>query len=355
MRLNKANVLDTVQTIHPKEGSIPPLPNVLKCKTRLLLGEESTRTLLAQFVLSKPSPMKASDFTSLLAVLKVECKALHDILLSLQQEEEFCASGRVFNYSFPGIWKQFLAVLVTPTSVVRIFQPAIIPTILHLTEGHAYDTAHHQVMMQHCPSLASLLVHFKDKKLSNNLCALLLAMVAKVQTPLPGQECASALPPPLHVGTQKASNPTNIAAKPPAEVLGSTVPELEKILTQVQNGLSALSIDFKFSNLEGNGYTIIPEIDTHLSACFWCWLKLRELPQFEGIDPPAVSNTQTHLFNADKNQWTDPEQEFVQADLVCNKQEHQGYSARSLTEGLFVGSCLHTVCLGWHSMIVPEG
>ena len=92
-------------------------------------------------------------------------------------------------------------------------------------------------------------------------------------------------------------------------------------------------------------YPVIPEEDSTKTGTCWSWKKLRKLPRFASVDP---SPSQRLL------QWTEM-LEAAELELFCLKQEARNYNTRKHTAGLFVGTCLHQICYGFHCMLDPEG
>jgi Kyakuja-Dileera-Zisupton transposase len=85
-----------------------------------------------------------------------------------------------------------------------------------------------------------------------------------------------------------------------------------------------------------------------MSGTCWSFPRLRILPCFEGVDPVKPLHAA---------EWIDSSSDAVTTDinLVCHKEEKLSYATQKHTAGIFVGSCLHAVCYGFHSMVAPEG
>ena len=54
-------------------------------------------------------------------------------------------------------------------------------------------------------------------------------------------------------------------------------------------------------------------------------------------------------------EWSEPQETPAEAELFCLKEEKRSYSTQKHTAGLFVASCLHAVCYGFHHIVQPEG
>ena len=173
--MSKYNVLwDSVETIHPRDGSTTPLdPTILKQTDRLLLRKVRTRRLLGQFCNNSP-PLTQKDFTLLMKSLRKECKPIALLIANLQEEEKRRSSPHpLFNFSFPGIWKEFLALFSTNTSAAWIFRPDFVPTLLHLIDIKIYSPDIHQQVAIYCPQLGTALVHIPNGQVPQEMLDLL--------------------------------------------------------------------------------------------------------------------------------------------------------------------------------------
>ena len=76
------------------------------------------------------------------------------------------------------------------------------------------------------------------------------------------------------------------------------------------------------------------------------WPKIRSLPRLIGIDPLPTTKAP---------EWSDPVENTAETELFCIKEEKRSYESHRHTAGMFVTSCLHGVCYGYHNMLQPEG
>jgi hypothetical protein len=346
LAMNKENVLwDTVETIHPHDGSTTPLEStVLKQTERILLSNTKTRALLASFCTSSPAPLTASDFTVLQLALQQECPSLAIIIEKMHKEEiRRTAPLHVFNYSFINInWKQFILLLSSPTSMVWILRPAIIPTILHLITSKVYTQEIHQQLSTYCPPLAMSLISIVDNNVPIEFIDLLSQAIQVVQHTYPSHTFTATSP---SLTSHIATTINDVPHKP--KDIGSLqvwLDHLKTTATQIHNTHTPLSSNFDPTQLQN--YPLVHELDPKLSGTYWSFPRLRVLPRFEGIDPLKPSTIA---------EWSDSHQESTETALFCLKEEKQNYSSQKHTAGLFVGSCLHAVCYGFHNMVAPEG
>lgn len=331
LSMSKDNVLwDTVETIHPRDGSTtPPDPTVLEFQDRLLLPTPATRRLLAQFCNSKPSPLNCQQYSDLVATLQMECTPLSELLQVMYQEEvDRTRPLPVYNYSFPGVWCDFLLLLSSSTSVAWMLRPAAVPVVLHLIETQVYTKDAHHVLYGFCPSLAFGLLYLPEGRIPTTLVNLLQLVVEVVERTYPNCTFAAAAPLLTHA-TDPAHHPQDAEEAWQASIGKPSPP---------------LSTGYDYQILDK--YTTVPELDPKLSGTCWSFPRIRVLPRFEGVDPlPSSTNVA---------QWKDTGNSH-ETDLFCLKEEKRGYTAQKHTAGLFVGCCLHAVCYGFHSMVAPEG
>jgi hypothetical protein len=350
LALSKDKVLwDTVETIFPKDGSTEPCGNTLKKqKERMLLSNTNTRQLLSTFCNSKPASLNCNQFSELCKALDEECPSLAALLRVLHQEEVKQTDPiPVYNFSFAGHWKEFFLILSSTTSAAWILRPTIIPLILHLTATKIYTPDAHKTLAEFCPPLAYALSYLPKSILPEPVVDLLLAMVNVVQTTHPGIPFAPAPP------TLASYIPTSISNEPKNQDHLQTIPQQQTWLThlkeavhKVQKAHVPLSIGYDHETLSRK-YPPVPELDSSLSGMYYPnWPRIRKLPRLEGIDPlPATRGPE----------WNDPQESTTETELFCIKDETRSYESQKHTAGMFVASCLHGVCYGFHHMVQPEG
>ena len=286
LAMSKDNVLwDTVETIHPRDGSTTTVGStVLKQAERLLLPNYRTRKLLAQFCSGKPSLQKV-EFKKLLKSLHKECKPLAALISNLQQEEERRNHPLpLFNFSFPGIWKEFLLLFSTNTSVAWIFKLAVIPTLLHLADTKFYTAESHLQLTTFCPPLATALVSIPNGSVPEELVELLHNTVRIVSKTFPSSTFAPAAPP-------TASNiPTStIADKPSSQLKTNTsqqawVDHLKSTVLQLRKVSMPLSTGFSYYQLDEAKR--VSEPHNRLTGMKWSFPHIQVLPRFEKVDAP---------------------------------------------------------------------
>ncbi len=295
----------------------------LCCLNRLLLTDAKTRTLLQQFCTSKPTSLSHVEFATLCTALATQCAPLQVILQELYQEElQKRGHLPVFYYCFPGIWKPFLCALASTASAVWPVRLDTIPTILHIIETKTYTAQCHVFLQPFCPTLCQVLMHYED--VSDNIVALLQAIVDVVQHTYPALSFFSAAPP------DTSDVPVHLCHSTPLS--GSTsefVKHLHKVHNLIQKKATPTAINLTFADLLLKGYMILPEPTPQLSGTVWSFPKLRSLPRFIGVDPAAT-----------QAQWADTNISTAEAELLCNKKETSGYAAKKHTAGLFVSTCL---------------
>jgi hypothetical protein len=187
LAMSKDNVLwDTVETIHPKDQSVVPLGDtVLKLRDRLFLQTVSTRKLLQRFCSANP-PLTGDEFDTLLQELQEPSLPLATMLIALHEEERRRSHPiPVYNFSFPGFWKEFFLLLSTTTSVSWILRPSVIPLLLHLLQTRQYGEDVHQKLSMFCPPLSFALLHVRNGTIPATLVSLLEQLIQVVKTTHP--------------------------------------------------------------------------------------------------------------------------------------------------------------------------
>lgn len=164
LALSKSMVNDaTVDKIHTNL-TVEPGADVLKRKERLLVQNQNTRKLLAKFASGKPTPLTRAEFVKLRKSLHKECPSLYTLLEELHTVELARSDNQIYSYSFPGPWNAFLAILASPTSVVWIIRPKIIPYLLQLIQTKQFNANYHQVIYPFSPQLVSILWYYIEVK-----------------------------------------------------------------------------------------------------------------------------------------------------------------------------------------------
>src|SRR5262245_19079504 len=93
------------------------------------------------------------------------------------------APMEVVNYSFPGIWRDFIVLFASATSAAWIIRPAAIPLLLHIIESQTYEASSHKELNMFCPPLASLLLELNP--IPPALFNLLQSIIQVVETSYP--------------------------------------------------------------------------------------------------------------------------------------------------------------------------
>ena len=214
-----------------------------------------------------------------------------------------------------------------------------------MTDTKVYTADAHQVLGEFCPSLAHALGHTKNNVIPDSLVDLLLTMVDVVKTTHPSIDFKSAAPNTVpHI-------PASITNLPKSHLQPSMSQEawlthLKKVVQQVQQSHIPLSTGFDLATLQDK-YIVLSELNSSLSGMFYPnWPKIRTLPRLAGIDPTLSTKAP---------EWTDPQESVTEAELFCVKEEKKNYDSQRHTAGLFVASCVHGVCYGFHHMVQPEG
>lgn len=337
---------DTAETIFPKDGSTQVLAeHVIKQKERMLLSDSCTRELLQNFCTAKPTPMNCDEFGALQEALTTQCPPLHTLLQELYDAEKQCTAPLpVYNYSFPGNWKQFLYMVSSTTSAALILRPKVVPPVLHLIEHKIYTPDMHEILATSVPQLAHALCFLPQSKVPQSVADLLLALVDKVKLTHPKLTFVPTAPTPV---VQMPTSITNTSKPQPQDMPQQTwLNHLKTVVKQVDQSHIPLTTGFNHTMLHEK-YTVLPEADSTLSGVYYpTWPKIHSLPRFAGIDPAPTTKT---------TEWSDPQASTTEAELFCKKVETNNYESRKHTAGMFVVSCLHGICYGYHNMLQPEG
>jgi hypothetical protein len=352
LAMSKSSVLwDTVETIHPKDQyGIPVGADVIKHQYRILLKSRHTRDLLAHFC---SATMEEQKFNLLLEKLDKECSSLAVMLRTLYKEElEYSAPLPLFNYAISGIWRDFFLLLSSATSMTWILRPAVIPLLLHLLETKQYTAAIDQELSMFCPPLSYALTRVPEGRVSDALANILAAAIAVVKKTHKQMTFEPTLPGsvyniPHSIVDDKPVQSSSFQQTSPLQQ--PWIDHLKTVVAQVKKSHIPLTTSFNPTTLEQK-YTIVPEIDSTLSGMVWSFPRIRILPRFNDIDPlPAATDSAL--------QWKelDTPASLAESELFCVKEEKKAYFTQKHTAGLFVGSCLHAVCYGFHCMVAPEG
>lgn len=342
-----------VETIYPKSPETKPLdPAALKQSERMMLSSRDTQKLLLQFCTGVPT-VTENIFNTLVENLSSELPPLELILRQLLREEQVKMQGTptVF-FSFPGIWKELLHVIATPTSATWILRPAILPAVQHLIETKVYLAAHHKVIAPYCPPLTYLLLRIKGGVVSDALAALLKAMVEKVKLTHPSLKLQPFIPTTTnHINISLLTNaetdrPSDARVQKHSPGSLEWIAHIDATMAQLKASNKPLSTGF--SNISLNPETIIQELPSSLSGVKYPWPSIRKMERTEGYD--EVKQT-----SSDVQQWSDATNEKEDENIFCHKVEAKGYSLKDLIAGLFIACCLHGIGYGFHCMVAPEG
>ena len=282
----KSNVLwDEVETIYPRNQEPEELgKDVLKHADRILLRSVHTRELLHRFCKGNP-PMADEDYNLLLKSLQTECKPLAVLLSSLyERERNRSLPVPLVNFSFPGVWKDFLLLLGSNSSLAWIIRPAIVPLLIHLTQTSKYDADSNHMLNEYCPQLAAALAALPGGDLLEMHCNLLTLMVDKVKATYSLRTFVAARPPQLlkdavdlnSAAVDKSSNSFDDLA------LGTEIDRLTALKQRMECQGTPLATVNSSSVLKN--YTIISEKPSTLSGTFWSFPKLRSLSCFKRQD-----------------------------------------------------------------------
>ena len=366
-------------------GVVDQIPNINVPKkdvtesnyTKPLIGHVQCRKLLLQFTLGEITG--SNIWNNLMELLETHCSPVYSLLKQLYQQHRQVFGGRIFSYTFAGIWVDILKVCAAPNGVVFFMHPVVVCILNNFLASGQLTQVYEQALCSLCPILYNLLLGLPNKQLSEQGKAVLQYLADFTVKSCPeiyafeGKQLVSNILAHAQISNNNNNNTTNnnnnISSTNQIIInQNNNNDNNDNILMDthvLSNQNLSLNIEKTTTSLmrtHGWKRSDIKEVPTIAekpliesgNAWSYTWPKIRELPVYKGLDKERESAIPD--FNKEPDlQWCDDEDATVLPDEECVKKEDNTYNSKDLIFGIFVGCCIHRVCYGYHLMLQPEG
>lgn len=389
--LPKKNILWGMADLIPNVGAATKDPG-RKTNTPLLEAKRS-RELLHSFAKGQ---IAEDGFKELLEDTQAKMPPLHQLLQTLYNEE-IAISGtkrRIYTYSFVGIWRQLMLVLSSTDSIIYLLHPAVVCALQRYLTTSAMPHVDRQLLSQLCPVMYNLfaavnanfatsgaattfppkglplLKHMVNVCIQANNSLYVNGGMELTTSATP--QCVGAQNPrdvdairspvSVHASASNAECPTLISPTAATSTASRPVPTTSppSLNSPHHNQQAAAMVRRKgWKDSEVSTPVVLAEQPYELSGSAWhAWPKLRELPVYNGIDKGRTTiggNSQ-----AAQTQWCGDDDEEDTPSItvlpdICAKTEDNTYANKGKVAGIFVSTCVHRICYGFHIMYEPEG
>ena len=347
-----------------------------------LIADGPTRESLREF--AKGNMLTEEDFLQLLSSLSTHAPVVHTVVNALY-ESELALTGtrrKIWHYGFAGAWKQTLLVCAASDSLQFFMHPAVVCVVKRFLHSGSMQTSDKQVVGHMCPVLHNLLAALNPTMATHSqLCmpeygkALLRSLTDICIAANPSiyvdegrqlkyfQDVVQQQDPLMQtdVHLPQASTLVSNSVSPTQQLASaSVVPGQTGTCSSTNNHTGAISMMRRkgWGKEASSGEEAIAEKPYTISGSAWHqWPKLRELPVYSALDKERASVVRDGVHGTEHTlQWTDIESSAtVLPSEECKKVESRGFDHKNLTAGIFVGSCVHRICYGFHIMYEPEG